>query len=41
MYALWRSFTQCTFVESQGDILFFRNQSGEALIEPSNVAIPA
>ncbi|KAF8963499.1 fatty acid desaturase-domain-containing protein [Flammula alnicola] len=30
--ALWRSFTQCTFVESEGDVLFFKNQSGEALL---------
>jgi len=35
VYALWRSFTQCTFVESEGDILFFRNQYGSALIEPT------
>lgn len=35
MYALWRSFTQCTFVEDEGDILFFKNQYGSALIEPS------
>ncbi|KAH0581132.1 hypothetical protein H2248_012260 [Termitomyces sp. 'cryptogamus'] len=34
LYALWRSFTQCTFVESEGDILFFKNQHGEAIIEP-------
>ncbi|PPQ70653.1 hypothetical protein CVT26_010075 [Gymnopilus dilepis] len=34
IYALWRSFTQCTFVESEGAVLFFRNQYGEALIEP-------
>ncbi|KIM38876.1 hypothetical protein M413DRAFT_75526 [Hebeloma cylindrosporum] len=39
LYALWRSFTQCTFVESEGDILFFRNQYGEALIEPSHMEI--
>ncbi|KAM5539758.1 hypothetical protein V8D89_006571 [Ganoderma adspersum] len=30
-YAVWRSFTQCTFVEDEGDVLFFRNQRGEAL----------
>lgn len=27
--ALWRSFTQCCFVEEEGDILFYRNQKGE------------
>ncbi|KAF8148409.1 fatty acid desaturase-domain-containing protein [Crassisporium funariophilum] len=35
MYALWRSFTQCVFVENEGDILFFKNRHGEALLEPS------
>lgn len=34
LYALWRSFTQCTFVENEGSVLFFRNQYGEAVIEP-------
>ncbi|KAF8057018.1 fatty acid desaturase-domain-containing protein [Lyophyllum atratum] len=34
LYALWRSFTQCTFVESEGDVIFFKNQYGEAVIEP-------
>ncbi|RDB28347.1 Delta(12) fatty acid desaturase [Hypsizygus marmoreus] len=34
LYALWRSFTQCTFVESEGDVVFFKNQYGEAVIEP-------
>ena len=31
MYALWRSFTQCTFIEPEGDVLFFKNQRGEAV----------
>ncbi|KAF8880792.1 fatty acid desaturase-domain-containing protein [Infundibulicybe gibba] len=35
LYALWRSFTQCTFVESEGDVVFFKNQFGEATIEPA------
>ncbi|KAF8888935.1 fatty acid desaturase-domain-containing protein [Gymnopilus junonius] len=35
LYALWRSFTQCTFVEPEGDILFFKNQYGEALVTPN------
>ena len=30
-YAVWRSFTQCMFVEDEGDIVFFKNQRGEAL----------
>ena len=33
LYALWRSFTQCTFIEAEGDIVFFKNQRGEALRE--------
>ncbi|KAI0640444.1 fatty acid desaturase-domain-containing protein [Trametes meyenii] len=33
LYALWRSFTQCTFIESEGDVVFFKNQRGEALRE--------
>ncbi|KAH9886268.1 fatty acid desaturase-domain-containing protein [Cubamyces lactineus] len=33
LYALWRSFTQCTFVEAEGDVVFFKNQRGEALRE--------
>ncbi|KAG7451506.1 uncharacterized protein BT62DRAFT_978261 [Guyanagaster necrorhizus] len=35
LFALWRSFTQCTFVEDDGDILFFKNQYGEAVSEPA------
>ncbi|CAL1715789.1 unnamed protein product [Somion occarium] len=31
LYALWRSFTQCTFIEPEGDVVFFKNQRGEAL----------
>ena len=33
LYALWRSFTQCAFIESEGDVVFFKNQRGEALRE--------
>ncbi|KAI0768314.1 fatty acid desaturase-domain-containing protein [Trametes elegans] len=33
LYALWRSFTQCTFIEPEGDVLFFKNQRGEAVRE--------
>ncbi|KAF8531018.1 fatty acid conjugase [Gautieria morchelliformis] len=28
-YALWRSFTQCWFVEDRGDIIFYLNKGGE------------
>ncbi|EKM52311.1 uncharacterized protein PHACADRAFT_211585 [Phanerochaete carnosa HHB-10118-sp] len=28
--ALWRSFTQCLFVEEEGDVLFFKNSEGVA-----------
>ncbi|KAJ6617120.1 fatty acid desaturase-domain-containing protein [Mycena sp. CBHHK59/15] len=31
--ALWRSFTQCTFVEDDGDVVFFKNRRGEAVVE--------
>ncbi|KDQ54117.1 hypothetical protein JAAARDRAFT_182511 [Jaapia argillacea MUCL 33604] len=30
-YALWRSFRNCTFVEAEGDIVFFKNQRGEVM----------
>jgi len=29
-YALYRSFTQCIFVEDEGDIVFYKNKQGEA-----------
>ncbi|PFH53489.1 hypothetical protein AMATHDRAFT_54590 [Amanita thiersii Skay4041] len=32
--ALWRSFTSCVFIEDEGDIVFFKNKYGEALIQP-------
>ncbi|KAJ8082312.1 hypothetical protein PM082_008165 [Marasmius tenuissimus] len=32
LYALWRSFTQCVFVEDEGDVLFFKNRYGEAAL---------
>lgn len=31
--ALWRSFTQCKFIESAGDIVFFKNMQGRAVRE--------
>ena len=43
IYALWRSFTQCTFIEGEGDIVFFKNQRGEAIreyVEPKTGAEP-
>ncbi|KIY43723.1 hypothetical protein FISHEDRAFT_53632 [Fistulina hepatica ATCC 64428] len=30
--ALWRSFTQCVFVEDEGSIVFFKNRYGEAAV---------
>ncbi|KZT22915.1 hypothetical protein NEOLEDRAFT_1070416 [Neolentinus lepideus HHB14362 ss-1] len=32
-FALWRSFRQCTFIEDDGDVVFFKNQQGEAVRE--------
>ncbi|KIJ38494.1 hypothetical protein M422DRAFT_33273 [Sphaerobolus stellatus SS14] len=32
-YALWRSLTQCCFVEDAGDVLFYKNGNGELLRE--------
>ncbi|TCD62129.1 hypothetical protein EIP91_007304 [Steccherinum ochraceum] len=29
-YALYRSFTQCVFIEDEGDIVFYKNVEGEA-----------
>ncbi|KXN84107.1 Delta(12) fatty acid desaturase, partial [Leucoagaricus sp. SymC.cos] len=29
-YALWRSFTQCLFVEEEGDIIFYKDKNGNA-----------
>ncbi|KAF8911392.1 fatty acid desaturase-domain-containing protein [Mucidula mucida] len=31
--ALWRSFTQCTFVDEEDEIVFFRNQYGQTTLE--------
>ncbi|OCH90799.1 hypothetical protein OBBRIDRAFT_792897 [Obba rivulosa] len=33
IYALWRAFTQCVFIEPEGDVVFFKNQQGKALRE--------
>ncbi|KAH9831761.1 fatty acid desaturase-domain-containing protein [Rhodofomes roseus] len=37
LYALWRSFTQCKFIESTGDVVFFKNMRGEAVRKRSAV----
>ncbi|KAJ7627969.1 fatty acid desaturase-domain-containing protein [Mycena polygramma] len=34
--ALWRSFTQCTFVEDEGDVIFFKNRVGKAVAEAAS-----
>ncbi|KAJ3926575.1 MAG: fatty acid desaturase-domain-containing protein [Lentinula lateritia] len=31
--ALWRSFTQCVFIEDEGEILFYKNRAGEAIVD--------
>ena len=30
-YALWRSFSQCMFVEDEGDVVFYKNKQGKAV----------
>lgn len=32
-YALYRSFTECLFVEEDGDIVFYKNKEGKAVRE--------
>ncbi|KAH9910878.1 fatty acid desaturase-domain-containing protein [Epithele typhae] len=41
IYALWRSFTQCTFIEDEGDVVFFKNQRGEVGRECADAASTA
>ena len=38
-YALYRSFTECQFIEEEGDIIFYKNRKGEAVrsLHPSVV----
>lgn len=31
--ALWRTFTECCFIEDEGDIVFYKNKNGEAARE--------
>ncbi|THH31370.1 hypothetical protein EUX98_g2804 [Antrodiella citrinella] len=35
LYALWRSFTQCQFVEDEGGVVFYKNQQGRAQVRVS------
>lgn len=38
-YALYRSFTQCLFIEEEGDIIFYKNKDGVALRELAETAV--
>ncbi|KAG5635516.1 hypothetical protein H0H81_010979 [Sphagnurus paluster] len=38
-YALWRSFTQCLFIEEEGGIVFYKNKHGVAAREVQKDAI--
>ncbi|KAG7450490.1 uncharacterized protein BT62DRAFT_978594 [Guyanagaster necrorhizus] len=38
-YALYRSFTQCLFVEEEGDIIFYKNKNGETAREVAYGAV--
>ncbi|KAG6834999.1 hypothetical protein H0H93_005702 [Arthromyces matolae] len=38
-YALYRSFTQCLFVEEDGDILFYKNKYGKSARELADTAV--
>ncbi|KAJ7598612.1 fatty acid desaturase-domain-containing protein [Mycena floridula] len=38
-YALYRSFTQCLFIEDEGDIVFYKNKRGETAREVQEVAV--
>ncbi|KAJ7458120.1 hypothetical protein FB451DRAFT_1406437 [Mycena latifolia] len=33
--ALWDNYNACQFVEDDGDILFYRDKKGEALLRPA------
>ncbi|EPQ51969.1 hypothetical protein GLOTRDRAFT_108012 [Gloeophyllum trabeum ATCC 11539] len=39
LFALWRSFRQCTFIEDDGDVVFFKNQQGEAVRQVGSAGI--
>ncbi|KAG6809943.1 hypothetical protein H0H92_013992 [Tricholoma furcatifolium] len=38
-YALYRSFTQCLFIEEEGDIIFYKNRRGVAVREVAQSAV--
>ena len=38
-YALYRSFTQCLFIEEEGDIIFYKNSDGVAVREVERSAL--
>ncbi|KIY43773.1 hypothetical protein FISHEDRAFT_52616 [Fistulina hepatica ATCC 64428] len=38
-YALYRSFTQCVFVEEEGDIVFYKNAEGKSVREVDEIAL--
>ncbi|KDQ60225.1 hypothetical protein JAAARDRAFT_191632 [Jaapia argillacea MUCL 33604] len=40
-YALWRSFTECLFVEDEGGIVFYKNRSGQAARQVHESALSA
>ncbi|KAL6302049.1 linoleoyl phosphatidylcholine delta-12 acetylenase [Sparassis latifolia] len=35
--ALWHSYNECQFVEDEGDVLFYRNKKGKAILRPADV----
>lgn len=38
-YALYRSFTECLFIEEEGDIVFYKNKDGVAVREVQQSAL--
>ncbi|KAI0037035.1 fatty acid conjugase [Vararia minispora EC-137] len=38
--ALYRSFSECCFVENEGDIVFYKNKQGIAILAATSVAAP-
>jgi hypothetical protein len=38
-YALYRSFTECIFVEEEGNVIFYKNKSGKATREVEESAL--
>lgn len=39
--ALYRSFTECCFIEDDGDIVFYKNQDGKAQRELATGTTPS